>query len=228
MSNILIAEDDKELNDAIRKGLENEAHTVDAFFDGLATQQAIEQKQYDLILLDVMLPKKDGLSILQNLRKAGHTPVILVTAKGAEEERITGLKYGADDYVAKPFNLTELLLRVNALLRRTQAFQNPTINPITNINIDDLSLNKSLKTATISDQRLEITEIQFNILWELAGAQGKILSKSELSEKALHKPLGAYDRSIDMHISRIRKKLNTACFTRKQIVTIHGQGFCFK
>ncbi len=222
---LLLAEDDAELNVAVSTILKKSGYYIDTFTDGMKAWNAIQQNHYDALLLDLMLPSLDGLRILKSLRKKSNTPVVIVSAKGAEEERILGLRQGADDYLSKPFNLTELTLKVDALMRRISPI---CVNSAFNLSLMNLNLNRQTKTASVKKQAIELTDIQFDLLWEFANHIGEVLSKAYLSEVVLCRPLGAYDRSIDMHVSRVRKKLNDLAFTDKKITTVHGKGFVFK
>lgn len=222
--NILIIEDDKMLSKQVSELLQSYNYKVDRCFDGESGLVA-STKNYDLIILDIMLPERDGLSFLKILRKTKQTPVIIVSAKGAEEERIKGFYQGADDYLSKPFNSTELLLRIEALLRRSEIKTTSITNQIV---FDDLMLNSKKSIAKVMDSPLELTPIQFNLLWQLLLNQGEVLSKAFLYQTVMNKTLGAHDRSIDMHFSRIRRKLNEAGWSGNRIKTSHGKGYCIQ
>lgn len=220
---ILIVEDDLILNQQLMELISGAGHKTKACFDGDSCLIEAASEQYDLILLDLMLPKRDGLTVLDMLRKSMQTPVIILTAKGAEEERIKGLKQGADDYILKPFNPTELLLRIEALLRRSRSsFE--TAGSI--INIDGLELDLNTQKILYNEQNIELTSIQFNLLWLLALHKGEVLSKAYLYQQVLNRSLGAYDRSLDMHLSRVRRKLKDAQWNGDRIRTVHGKGYC--
>ncbi|WP_231758348.1 response regulator transcription factor [Microbulbifer elongatus] len=222
---ILIAEDDTELNQQMVTLIRDAGYQTGSCLDGEAVLEEVARESYQLILLDLMLPKLDGLSVLRLLRKSSEIPVIVVTARGAEEERITGLRHGADDYIAKPFNPVELLLRVEALLRRAQ----PALAPKReSLEIDQLNLRLSDLQATVGERKLDLTAIQFNLLWELATNRGEVLSKAYLSREVLNRPLGAYDRSLDMHLSRVRRKLSQAGWRGERLQTVRGKGYCLK
>jgi len=222
---ILVAEDDSELNQQITSMVRDAGYQTGSCLDGEAVLQEVARQSYQLILLDLMLPKLDGLSVLRLLRKSSQIPVIVVTAKGAEEERITGLRHGADDYISKPFNQVELLLRVEALLRRAQ----PVIEQKReSLEIDQLNLRLSDLKARVGTEDMDLTAIQFNLLWELAASRGEVLSKAYLSREVLNRPLGAYDRSLDMHLSRVRRKLSQAGWRGERLQTVRGKGYCLK
>lgn len=223
---VLLIEDDSTLNNYLTSLLVNSGYMVEQCFDGISGLKVAQSQQHHLILLDKMLPKLDGVSLLKILRETSQQPVIMVSAKGAEEERILGLSHGADDYVAKPFNTQELLLRIEILLRRTQASVKPS--SYVEINVDGLMLNASKKVICVNGEELEFTPIQFKLLWELVSQQNQIVSKADLYQAVLNKKLGAYDRSIDMHLSRVRRKLTEANWLGERLQTVHGKGYCFK
>ncbi|WHI47171.1 response regulator transcription factor [Microbulbifer sp. JMSA004] len=223
--NILIVEDDRGLNDQLSEMIQDAGYQVNACFDGNTALLEAAKQQPQLILLDLMLPEMDGISLLKILRKSSQVPVIILTAKGAEEERITGLRYGADDYVAKPFNQTELLLRIEALLRRSQPAQAESVHYT---EIDNLRLDLNALQVFAGGQPIEFTAAQFKLLWELAIHRGEVLSKAYLSQQVLNRTLGAYDRSLDMHLSRVRRKLTGAGWRGDRLQTVHGKGYCLK
>lgn len=220
---ILIIEDDPTLNEQLAQLLQRESYQVQQSYDGDDGLSQACSGQFNLILLDVMLPKRDGYALLSMLRKTSQTPVIMLTAKGAEEERIKGLSQGADDYVTKPFNTTELLLRIEALLRRSAGLAKPSPKELS---LDGLFLNANEQSVTLFEQPIEFTPIQFNLLWELLFYQGELLNKAHLYQKVLKRNLGAYDRSLDMHLSRVRRKLNDGNWSGERLQTIHGKGYC--
>ncbi|WP_394388870.1 response regulator transcription factor [Shewanella woodyi] len=221
---ILVIEDDKLLNAQLAELLRAKGYLVNQSFDGEDGLLQASSKRYQLILLDVMLPGRDGFSLLKMLRKSCQTPVIMVTAKGAEEERIQGFSQGADDYVAKPFSSTELLLRIEALLRRSHTLKNELISY--ELILDSLQINYREQKVVVSEQVLEFTPIQFKLLWELLLHRGEVLSKAYLYQKVLNRNIGAYDRSLDMHLSRVRRKLNDANWQGERLQTCHGKGYC--
>ncbi|WP_016955743.1 response regulator transcription factor [Catenovulum agarivorans] len=223
-SRILVVEDDKNLNQQLSELMLQAGYQVDNCYDGEQGLINATTQTPDLVLLDVMLPKRDGFSVLSMLRKTSQVPVIMLSAKDAEQERITGLIQGADDYVPKPFNRTELMLRIEALLRRTSMHNIATTN--THIQIDGLTIDNQQQSVQVQQTRVELTPIQFKILAELCQQQGQVLSKAYLSQRVLRKTLGAHDRSLDMHVSRIRRKLTEAGWSGERIETVHGKGYC--
>jgi two-component system response regulator PfeR len=226
-ANILIIEDDLELNEQIAKLLSQQGYDVYQCTKGDEGLSTALSMSFDLILLDVRLPQLNGFSVLQSLRVHKKTPVIMVTACGAEEERINGFRQGADDYLAKPFNITELLFRIEAILRRTliEPYQPSHQKQIT---VDLLQLNKHEMSIYYDQQPIKITAIQFKLLWILVTHQHDVLSKPFLYPLVLEREFSLYDRSLDMHLSRIRKKLVAAGMATNRIETVHGRGYCFK
>ncbi|WP_096087360.1 response regulator transcription factor [Agaribacterium haliotis] len=223
--NILVVEDDAELNQQISQLVSAAGYRADACFDGQSALLLAAKNNYDLVLLDLMLPELDGLTLLSMLRTSSQVPVMVVSAKGAEQERIIGLRQGADDYISKPFNATELLLRVEAILRRSQTQQSIGL-----MRQSICGLNLQLDTKKVFFEQLELnfTPIQFKLLWELALHRGKVLSKAYLYQQVLSRSLEAHDRSLDMHFSRIRRKLKQAGWRDDQLQTVHGKGYCLK
>lgn len=221
---ILIVEDDVELNNQMTELFVSKGYKVEQSFCGEDGLVKALSSQHQLILLDVMLPKRDGFSVLKMLRKSCATPVIMVTAKGAEQEKIEGFYQGADDYVSKPFNPVELMLRIEALLRRSHSVLQE--QQLRELELEGLSINLLDQSVLVDDQQLDFTPIQFKLLWELVLHRGDVLSKAFLYQRVLNKNLGEHDRSIDMHLSRVRRKLNDANWQGKRIQTSHGKGYC--
>ncbi|MBB6521477.1 response regulator transcription factor [Pseudoteredinibacter isoporae] len=207
---ILIIEDDPKVNQLLQDLLNEQGFHTQACFDGQQGLESIRQHTFDLILLDVMLPKINGLDVLSQLRELCETPVILLTALGAEQDRIEGFKSGADDYLTKPFSTAELLLRIEAILRRTQYQQHQ-------------QATKMLSTEQLD--ALSLTPVERQIVNFFLDNYEQTLSKPLLYRQALQKSFNQYDRSLDMHISKIRKKLQTLDNTQLAIQTVHGQGY---
>jgi DNA-binding response OmpR family regulator len=223
-ANILIIEDDAVLNEQLTSLMINQGCAVSQCFDGESGLAAALSNQHDLILLDAMLPQRDGFSVLSILRKTSDTPVVMVTARGAEEERIKGFCQGADDYLTKPFNPVELTLRVEAILRRCRS---PATEPATTQqSMDGLSMDQARQSVTAMGQSLELTPIQFDLLYTLLLHRGEVLSKAFLYKAVLKRSYGQYDRSLDMHLSRVRRKLLAAGWPGERLRSVHGKGYC--
>ena len=175
---------------------------------------------------EAALPKLNGFEILNRLRKTHQTPVMMLTACGAEEERITGYSRGADDYVPKPFNFTELVLRIEALLRRSRG-SHDTRSDLDTMEVGKLRLDRTSLSVVYGDVDVSLTQIQFRLLWVLVLHQGEALSKPYLYQVVLEKEFSRYDRSLDMHLSRVRRKLVNAGMAADRLQTVHGKGYCF-
>ena len=218
---ILIIEDDHAVNELLANGLTSQGYDVYSSYDGLQGVLQARENHFDLILLDMLLPSLDGLDVLQKIREKKQTPVLILTAKGAEEDRIRGFKSGADDYLTKPFSMPELILRVEAILRRTLVHKRvPTSQKNAPFYIDPRQ-----GTISVNGHELALTPLEFNLLQALLHEKGKTLSKPYLYQIVLHKEYSRFDRTLDMHISNIRKKLTSAGIQRDLIKTIHGRGY---
>ena len=223
MTHILIVDDDKELSSMLADYLSAEGFTIDHAFDGEQGEKKALIGQYGAIVLDVMMPKLDGFEVLRRIRSESSVPVIMLTAKGDDIDRIVGLEIGADDYLTKPFNPRELLARLHAILRRTQS-RNVDSQRHKTLQIGDLEINSSSRTALANGQTLDLTSTEFNLLNTLVNHAGTIVSKENLSEHGLGRPLQKYDRSIDMHMSNLRKKLVQQGLG-EMLITVRGQGY---
>lgn len=220
---LLLIDDDHELAELLLDYLSIEGFSIDCIHNGEAgLKKARSGKHYDLILLDVMLPLMNGFDVLQNLRQSHLTPVILLTAKDEEFERIYGLELGADDYLAKPFNSRELLARIRALLRRIGYITSSKYQP--SLQTGQLKVDNVNNNASFANITLELTGTEFSILQLLLVNKGKMTSKSDISEAVFGRKLEPYDRAIDMHVSNLRKKI--ALRTPNEIIrTVRGSGY---
>jgi two-component system copper resistance phosphate regulon response regulator CusR len=218
---ILIVEDERKLAAALRAGLEAETYTVSVAFTGEEGFYLANTETFDLMLLDVMLPGRDGLEILRNLRQHGvHTPALLLTARDAIEDRVLGLDSGADDYLVKPFAFPELLARIRALLRRGRQ-DAPAV-----LKIQDLEMDMASRTVSRGGGTLDLTPREFDLLEYLVRNQGRVVSREMLArdiwkETARHTPL---DNVIDVHMARLRRKVDEP-FEKKLVQTVRGVGF---
>ena len=219
MPNILIVDDDIELCAMLAEYLETEGFHVDQVHDGRAGADKGVDTKYEAIILDVMMPEMDGFSVLRELRQHVATPVLMLTAKGEDIDRIVGLEMGADDYLPKPCNPRELIARLKAILRRTQYA--PQVKSA--ITVGELEVQPAARQATFKSEVLTLTSSEYNLLEVLAQNAGSVVDKETLSEEALGKKLTAYDRSIDMHMSKLRQKLGDD--SQKLIQTVRGIGY---
>lgn len=221
---ILIVEDDRPLSNQLAELLRRHGHHTAQCHDGRQGLLLAVRDCFDLILMDVLLPELDGFSALRRLRQRSQVPVIIISASNAEEERIKGLQKGADDYLPKPLNVTELLLRIDALLRRCQA-QPP--RPPSQLVHGELHLDRRLQHAVYRGAPLTLTALQFRLLWTLTESRGEVLSKPFLYQRVMEKEFCRYDRGLDMHLSRIRRKLVAAGMPADALVTVYGKGYRF-
>ncbi|HEX7055550.1 MAG TPA: response regulator transcription factor [Burkholderiales bacterium] len=212
---VLLADDDIELSGMLKEYLEREGFSVTAVHDGEAATRLAAG--FQIVVLDVMMPKLDGIEALRRIRQASRVPVIMLTARGDDVDRIVGLELGADDYVPKPCTPRELAARLRAILRRTQP--QPAEGPLA---VNALVLWPEKRRAEWRGRALELTSTEFNLLEALMRNAGRVVSKKELSEAALGRPLARFDRSIDVHLSSIRHKLGEGAAL---IHTVRGMGY---
>lgn len=221
---ILIVEDDSTLNHQLAGLLQSHRYLVSQQYDGeSALLQAVERR-FDLVLMDVKLPGINGFEVLARLRDFTQLPVIMLTACGAEEERVRGFRCGADDYVAKPFGFTELVLRIEALLRRTLHRQQFRSEP-DRLQWHELCLERRDLRARYASREIALTPLQFRLLWTLLSHSGETMSKPFLYQTVLEREYSRYDRSLDMHLSRIRRKLVDVGMPGDCLRTVHGKGY---
>jgi two-component system response regulator CpxR len=218
---VLVVDDDVALCGLVSEFLSEHNFHVDAVHTGPSGLAAAIEGRYDLVLLDIMLPVLDGLQVLQHIRQRTAVPVILLTARNAEQDRIAGLDAGADDYVAKPLRPQELLARMRAVLRRSGA-QIPVGSPIV---VGELELNPHTREVRRSGALVEMTSFEFDILEVLMRMAGRVVSRDELSAVLYHREATPFERSIDVHISHLRRKLETG--QRTLIRTVRGVGYLF-
>ncbi len=222
---VLIVEDDQSLNELLSRQLRQRGYQVTTCFDGEQALCHTRQQRFNLILLDWLLPRRDGLSVLTALRQQHNTPVIMLTACGDEQQRIRGLQCGADDYLTKPFNITELMLRVDAVLRRSGAVIEPEPEQQAPLNYAGLTLQAEGLQLCWQQQSLPLTPTEYSLLQQLMRCAGEVLSKPMLYQEVMGRPWSRYDRSLDMHISKLRRKLAQLGCLDCQIQTVHGQGY---
>ena len=223
---ILLADDDEELCQLLSDFLVREGFTVDIAHDGENTLRLAAEGGYDALILDVMLPHRSGLDVLRDLRRGSHVPVLMLTALGEDIDRILGLELGADDYVPKPCNPREIAARLRAILRRTRGESEST--RLDDLSIGPVSLRAASRSVTLRGEPVTLTGTEFNILAALMRDAGRVVSKDTLSQAVLGRPLGPFDRSIDVHISKLRRKLGPAVDGDSLINTIHRGGYLFR
>lgn len=218
---ILIIDDDKELSDLLNEYLTSEQLSCDQAFNGESGLNCCKQKPYDLVLLDVMMPGIDGLETLKQLRRFSKVPVLMLTARGEDYDKILGLELGADDYLPKPFNHRELLARVKAILRRFEYASEEKKSKVKKAG--NLVMNHNTHMVHINGNDVELTGTEYQFLSFLLDNLGNLVTKDELSKEILGRRIVQYDRSIDVHISNLRKKLKPEADL--EIKTIRGSGY---
>lgn len=227
MYRLLLIDDDRELAALLKEFLSLEGFETELAHDGEAGLEKALQQSYDLILLDVMMPKLNGFDTLKRLRQTSQLPVLMLTAKGEEIDRVLGLEMGADDYLAKPFSDRELVARIKAILRRTA---NKKPEPSNHLNTAclshlDIELYPGKQTAICQQQNIDLTGTEFLLLQEFIEHPGQVISKADLSERVLGKKLMPFDRSIDMHLSNLRRKLPDRLDGQDRVRTLRGRGY---
>ena len=219
---LLLIEDDVKVAGFVRKGLEREGFMVTAVADGAAGLELGQEESFDAIILDLMLPKLSGLSVLQQLRRFGvTTPVLILTAKGSVEDRIEGLNLGADDYLVKPFAFGELLARIRALLRRKSDRKEPVLD------FGELKIDPNRREVTRSEEPVELTTKEYALLEFLAYNANRALSRITISEHVWDYQFDTGTNFIDVYINRLRNKIDEG-FDKKYIQTVRGYGYMFK
>jgi two-component system response regulator CpxR len=222
-STILLADDDIELSGLLKEYFETEGFEVRLAHDGRAALDEARKPGLDLVVLDVMMPEMNGMDVLRELRKESHLPVIMLTARGDDMDRILGLELGADDYVPKPCNPRDLLARIRAVMRRGQSATEQGV-----LNVDDLELKQGSRTLLKSGSAVELTSTEFSILLALLQHQGEVVSKRDLYMSALGREPVPHDRSVDMHVSNLRRKLGPDQTGQNRIETIRGIGYQYR
>ena len=226
---ILLVDDDEKLCKLLREYLEDYGFQVLTLGDGTAVVKTIRAESPDIIILDIMLPGEDGLDVLKEIRKEFSMPVIMLTAKGEDADRIVGLELGADDYLPKPFNPRELLARMKAVLRRMSSRGTGETAHDENLLIEagGLVLNKAKRTLLVEEQEVELSSTEYKLLEVLMERPNTVLSRDELMNQARGRDFMAFDRSIDVHISKLRTKLKKYPRFRNSIKTVWGTGYMF-
>ena len=219
-------DDDTGLCELLSEYLTAQGFEIQSVHDGEQGLKLAQENDYALILLDVMLPTLDGFEVLKQLRQTKLTPVIMLTAKGEDFDRIFGLELGADDYIPKPFNHRELLARVKAITRRIEHINSLNIATTSKSLVNGITVNLAAREASIDGSTLTLTGTEYEILTLLCKNAGEVVSKEQISEEVLGRRLASFDRSIDMHVSNIRKKI-AEHIPGERIKTMRGTGYVF-
>lgn len=217
---ILLVEDEKKIRDMLSKHLRQEGFRVALAADGLEALQIWQDIKPDLIVLDLMLPGLSGWEVLKRIRQKNNTPIIVLTARADEVDKLLGLELGADDYITKPFSPRELALRIKAVLRRSRPHEQ-----VTNVSISNLSINPERLEALIGDTLLALTPTEFKILLLLAENPGQVFSRLHILERVFGDIYEGYERTIDTHISNLRHKIEATGKSEISIKTVYGIGY---
>ncbi len=219
---VLLVEDDARLAQLTARYLETHGVVVTIAHDGVEGQAEALRRQYDCVVLDLMLPGRDGLDVTRELRARTDVPILMVTARGEESDRVIGLEVGADDYVTKPFSPRELLARIRATVRRVRGQAGP---PQETLQVGSLVLDPQRMTVTLDGRPVEVTAYEFSILRALAQRPGRVLSREQLLDLAKGSAELSFDRSIDVHVSRLRAKLGDDSRSPRLLKTVRGVGY---
>ena len=224
MYKVLIADDNKQIVSILSEYCKKNNFTVSTVFDGEAALKEIEENEFDIILLDVMMPKKDGFDVCREVRTFSNVPIIMITARGEDYEKIMGLEIGADDYIVKPFSPGEIIARINAILRRIT----PKNDESTKIfSFDNLEIDLNNFTVKVNDEIISLTKKEIEILWTLATNQNKVFTRENLLDLIWGFDYFGESRTVDTHIKRLRAKLDNYKHEKWNIKTIWGVGYKF-
>ena len=221
---VLVVDDEKTIVKGIRYSLEQDGMKVDSAFDGEEALQLAHANTYDIILLDVMLPRMDGFEVCQQIRDFSSVPIVMLTAKGDDMDKILGLEYGADDYITKPFNILEVKARIKAIMRRTT-------KPETQakvLNFGDLMINEEYRRVYVGDKEINLTSREFDVLEFLVSTPGKVYNRSELLHAIWGDDFPGDERTVDVHVRRLREKLEANPSEPRYVRTKWGSGYYFQ
>jgi two-component system response regulator CpxR len=222
MDRVLIVDDDVELCRLLGERLSSEGFALEAVHDGPRGLERVLSQEHALVILDLMLPGMGGLDVLRRLRTHSPVPVLILTARGEDVDRILGLEIGADDYLPKPFNPRELIARIRAILRRTSR----TVAAGNSVIVGDLQLDPGAREVRADGTQIDLTSVEFTLLETLLRDAGHVVTREQLTETVLGRKLGPFDRVIDVHISNVRKKLGRA-HGEERIKAVRGSGYVF-
>ena len=224
MYKVLIADDNKQIVSILSEYCKKNNFTVSAVFDGEAALKEIEENKFDIVLLDVMMPKKDGFDVCRETRKFSNVPIIMITARGEDYEKIMGLEIGADDYIVKPFSPGEIIARINAILRRIMPKNDESEKIFT---FDNLEIDLNNFTVKVNDEIISLTKKEIEILWTLATNQNKVFTRENLLDLIWGFDYFGESRTVDTHIKRLRAKLDNYEHKKWNIKIIWGVGYKF-
>jgi len=227
---VLLVEDEKSIADGIIYNLKNEGLKVTHVDEGKIALDIFDEEHFDLLILDIMLPEVSGLEICQSIRKSSNVPIIMLTAKDDENDKIRGLEMGADDYITKPFSVKELISRIKAVLRRTKNSEllnglDEDINSAKEINIGNIAMNPLRYEVKIDDEIIELRPREFELLYYLCENAGNIISRDKLFSKVWGYSFAGNSKTLDVHILRIRERIEVNPKSPKRLITIRGVGY---
>lgn len=227
MSNIMIADDNRQITKVLSGYARQEGYNVFTAFDGDEAMELFRSHTFDVILLDVMMPKKDGFEVCREIRRESNVPIIMVTARGEDFERIMGLDIGADDYIVKPFSPAEVMARVRAILRRIERTPVNT-KKLQELKVENLTICMDNCTVFIGGQAIILTKKEIEILWTLADNKGKVFTRDNLLDSLWGYDYDGDNRTVDSHIKRLRAKLDAVEHPSWQVKTVWGRGYKFE
>jgi DNA-binding response OmpR family regulator len=229
MTRVLLVDDDVELFELVQEYLRREGFALDAELDGTRAVARAVSGEYQLTVLDVMLPGVNGFDLLRSIRAVSRAPVLMLTARGEDVDRIAGLELGADDYLSKPFNPRELVARIRAILRRTQLDDGRPAGhrPPERLVVDDVELDMGSHVARRGGRTVDLTAVEFSLLEMLVRAAGGVVERDELAKSVLGRSLMPFDRSLDVHVSRLRKKLGPQPGGGERIKALRTVGYLY-
>jgi len=228
MPTILIVEDERNLCDLIRDNLQEQGYQVLQAFDGPSALTMAKDAVPDLVILDIMLPGIDGLEVCRRLRQGSIVPILMLTARAEEIDRVLGLELGADDYLTKPFSMRELKARVRALLRRVEMMQTTSLSANQVVTFAGLYLDPTSYETRLDDQTIDLTPKEFALLYLLVRHPGRVFSRAYLLDEIWGYEAAAYDRTVDTHVYRLRQKLGAEGEIAQRIVAMRGIGYKFE
>ena len=220
----LVVDDERTIVKGIKYSLEQDGMKVDSAFDGEEALQLAKDNTYDIILLDVMLPKMDGFEVCQQIREFSSVPIVMLTAKGDDMDKILGLEYGADDYITKPFNILEVKARIMAIMRRTNK---PEVQASV-LNFGELMINEEYRRVYVGDKEINLTSREFDVLEFLVSTPGKVYNRSELLHAIWGEDFPGDERTVDVHVRRLREKLEKSPSEPRYVRTKWGSGYYFQ
>jgi DNA-binding response OmpR family regulator len=229
MERVLVVDDDMALCELVAEYLEPEGYRIEAVHDGEAGVERALSGEHALVVLDFMLPGINGFEVLRRIRARSRLPVVMLTARGEDVDRIVGLEIGADDYLPKPFNPRELVARISAVLRRARPADGQDDHNFRRelLAVGDVEMNTGTRVVERAGETVELTVVEYDLLEKLLRAPGRIVTREELVRDVLHRRLSPFDRSIDMHVSNLRKKLGHQVRGVERIKTVRGVGYIY-